>query len=207
LKKIIATIIVTVLFITAMSGCGKTPQTEEATQAPTQSATTAPTQAPTQAPTVPVDETDPPAATENPNKEPGTFHADVQYEDATQSATQNSSNKTGDINAKNYFSGVWSPVKAESVASGKEVTFTEAFGSSYNTYGGALNIYEDNYFEVGMGSYNEEKAHQGFFAVSGTTLNATYDDGIKDTFTYIANYNGKEAVKVKLGDYYVYFAR
>lgn len=105
------------------------------------------------------------------------------------------------------LTGVWSPIRVESISSGEEVSFSEAFGSSYAQYGGALAIYEDGYFEIGMGTYNNEGNHKGVLTANGMNLSAVYTGGATDFFIYAVDENGTEEIKARQGEYYVYFER
>lgn len=105
------------------------------------------------------------------------------------------------------LAGVWTPAKAESIASGQEVSFAEAFGSSYGQYGGALSIDEEGNFEIGMGTYNNNGNHKGIMTAKGTALAVTYKNGTADSFAYTVHANGTEQIKARQGEYYVYFER
>lgn len=99
------------------------------------------------------------------------------------------------------ISGVWSPKRAESVASGAEVSMTEAFGSVYSTYGGSLNISEAGSFTLNVGAYN----YSGDITPEPDGLYVQYDDNSTDVYDYIVYDDGTKEIKSRVNDYFVYF--
>lgn len=207
MKRAFTAIILSALVL-SVTGCGgQDDNNASATEQPTQAVTEAATQ-PTDyfEVTQPADETDPPVESSQTNSSTTEFTGE-QINNVSSAGQSGSNGSKNDITQPDYFAGSWSPAKAESRASGEEISFDRAFGSSYAQYGGAFTVYEDGYFEIGMGAYGEEGKHKGVFKLNGTSLNVTYDDNSEDSFEYIDDYNGKEAVKAVIGDYFVYFTR
>lgn len=99
------------------------------------------------------------------------------------------------------ISGVWSPQKVESAASGAEVKMAEAFGSAYTTYGGSLNISDDGSFTLNMGVYS----YSGNITLSADGLQVQYDDNSTDVYDCIAYDDGFKVIKARVNDYFVYF--
>lgn len=100
------------------------------------------------------------------------------------------------------ISGMWLPQRAESAASGAEVSMTEAFGSVYSTYGGSLNISGDGSFTLNMGVYS----YNGNITPSDNGLQVQYDDNSTDIYDYIVyDQDDYKEIKARVNDYFVYF--
>lgn len=104
------------------------------------------------------------------------------------------------------LTGKWEPAAGESIASGQAVSLSEIYGSGLS-YGGSLELNSDGTFFVGVGIISDNSSHKGTYTVSGNEIHVTYKNGTEDTFQYLADYNGGEAVKAPQGDYYIYFCR
>ena len=104
------------------------------------------------------------------------------------------------------LTGSWEPVMGESAASGNPVELSEIYGTGLS-YGGSLDLNADGTFYVGVGIIKDNSAHKGTYTVDSGGVHVTYKNGTADTFEYLADYNGREAVKARQGDYYIYFCR
>lgn len=195
MKKIwmISALILCMTAVVFFSGC-KDQKGEESSSVPTQ-----PTQQSTQASTQTVQSE---VETQEDSSQEGTQPQVSQTEpqDEGLSSGGDSLNDTPDL------TGSWEPVMGESVASGNPVELREIYGTGLS-YGGSLDLNADGTFYVGVGIINDNNAHKGTYTVDGSGIHVTYRNGTADTFAYLSDYNGQEAVKARQGDYYIYFCR
>lgn len=124
---------------------------------------------------------------------------------SSESASQDSPSSSEPQNTPE-LTGKWEPAAGESIASGQAVSLSEIYGSGLS-YGGSLELNSDGTFFVGVGIISDNSSHKGTYTVSGNEIHVTYKNGAEDTFQYLADYNGGEAIKAPQGDYYIYFCR
>lgn len=192
MKKTLYLFMACVLAFCMLAGCKPTNEPEQTTSQQTQAPTQPITQEKAKEPTLPQTEEATQALTE------GEVPRETQLEQDAESQPEQQ---------EMHFGGVWLPSKAVSIASGQETPFAEAFGSSYAQYGGALTIYEDGYFEIGMGAYSSEEEHKGTYTSRGSIINVTYLNNATDEFNYIVDEDSREYIIAKVGEYEVYFSR
>lgn len=117
-----------------------------------------------------------------------------------------SSSDSGPQNNIPDLTGSWEPVMGESAASGNPVELSEIYGTGLS-YGGSLDLNADGTFYVGVGIIKDNSSHKGTYTVDSSGVHVAYQNGTADTFDYVSDYNGREAVKARQGDYYIYFCR
>lgn len=120
-------------------------------------------------------------------------------------STENENAKTVNDITVDSLAGSWNPLVVTNVSDGKELGFTEAFGSAYSKYGGFLEIEEGGSFTISMGAAIKGGRTNGTFTLSQYNMLVTYEDGSTDTFLYIPDYQNHEVIKTQIDSYYVYF--
>lgn len=161
--------------------------------------------------------TEPTKATQSVSSEMPTETSAAEPGDSSQEETQPQASSSADSSQDDPDSsapqdntpdltGKWEPAAGESIASGQAVSLSEIYGSGLS-YGGSLELNSDGTFFVGVGIINDNSSHKGTYTVSGGEIHAAYKNGTEDTFWYLPDYNGGEAMKVPQGDYYIYFCR
>ena len=195
MKKIwmISALILCMTAVVIFSGC-KEQKGGESSSVPTQ-----PTQQSTQASTQTV-QSEEETQEDSSQEETQPQVSQTERQDEGLSSGGESLNDTPDL------TGSWEPVMGESVASGNPVELREIYGTGLS-YGGSLDLNADGTFYVGVGIINDNNAHKGTYTVDGSGIHVTYRNGTVDTFAYLSDYNGREAVKARQGDYYIYFCR
>ncbi|MEE0858598.1 MAG: hypothetical protein U0M12_03910 [Acutalibacteraceae bacterium] len=116
-------------------------------------------------------------------------------------STESENAKTVNDITVDSLAGSWNPLVVTNVSDGKELGFTEAFGSAYSKYGGFLEIEEGGSFTISMGAAIKGGRTNGTFTLSQYNMLVTYEDGSTDTFLYIPDY----LIKTQIDSYYVYF--
>lgn len=194
MKKIwmISALILCITAVVFFSGC-KDQKGEESSSVPTQ-----PTQQSTQASTQAVQSEE--ETQEDSSQEETQPQVSLTEPQDDISSSGDSQNDIPDL------AGSWEPVMGESAASGNPVELREIYGTGLS-YGGSLDLNADGTFYVGVGIINDNNAHKGTYTVDGSGIHVTYRNGMADTFEYLSDYNGREAVKARQGDYYIYFCR
>ncbi len=102
--------------------------------------------------------------------------------------------------------GKWSAVDGESVASEQYATLGDILGSGA-MYGGVLELKEDETFTLNVGIESSDGKNAGTYTQIENDVSVKYTNGEEDIFYYISDYNGNEALKVKHGDYFIYFVK
>lgn len=125
---------------------------------------------------------------------------------ASQTEPQGGSASSAPQNNIPDLTGSWKPVMGESAASGNPVELSDIYGTGLS-YGGSLDLNADGTFYVGVGIIKDNSSHKGTYTVDASGVHVTYQNGTADTFDYVSDYNGREAVKARQGDYYIYFCR
>lgn len=186
-KWMITALALCITALLLLSGC-KDGKDEESSAIPTQ-----PTQG-TQAPTEPA----------RPEEETQGSHSQEETQpQASQTEPQDGGSQNNNIPD---LTGSWEPVMGESAASGNPVELSEIYGTGLS-YGGSLDLNADGTFYVGVGIIKDNSAHKGTYTIDSGGVHVTYKNGTEDTFEYLADYNGREAVKARQGDYFIYFCR
>lgn len=195
MKKIwmMSALILCMTAVVIFSGC-KEQKGGESSSVPTQ-----PTQQSTQASTQTV-QSEVETQEDSSQEETQPQVSQTEPQDEGLSSEGESQNDTPDL------TGSWEPVMGESVASGNPVELREIYGTGLS-YGGSLDLNADGTFYVGVGIINDNNAHKGTYTVDDSGIHVTYRNGTADTFVYLSDYNGREAVKARQGDYYIYFCR
>lgn len=116
------------------------------------------------------------------------------------------SNQSSDLNF-GTLKGEWKANTVLNVSDQKEISIKEAFGSAYSQGEISLNIEDNGKFTINLGSLIKDGQDKGTFSISGNNLVVTYSDGSPDTFLYIPKFQNKDAIKLQINDFYVYFIK
>lgn len=115
-------------------------------------------------------------------------------------------NQSNDFNL-DTLKGEWKADTVLNVSDQKEISIAEAFGSAYSQDELSLNIQDNGKFTISLGSLIKDGQDKGTFNISGNNLVVTYSDGSPDTFLYIPKFQNKDAIKLQINNFYVYFIK
>ena len=101
--------------------------------------------------------------------------------------------------------GEWNALDGEAVSSGMYQTLFDIYGTGAK-YGGLLELNNDSTMTINVG-ISSGKDNKGTYTIDNNGIHVTYSSGNEDTFYYYDDYNGQEAIKAQIGDYFIYFVR
>lgn len=105
------------------------------------------------------------------------------------------------------LAGKWAPVKAEDTQTGQEESLSFIYGTAFSQYGGSLEFKNDGTFSLWIGAGRDDGSHSGTYTFTEYGIEAVYQNGNTETFTYTIDNGAIQTVKVPQGVYTIYFEK